>query len=1164
MKPIKLKIKGLNSFIDEQIIDFERLTDKGLFGIFGPTGSGKSTVLDGITLALYGDVARKSSNYINTNCDRLNVSFEFQISGVDVRRYIVDREFRRKKDSGNPISGKCKIVDITDNEDEVLADKVGTVTKKVEEIIGLNLEDFTRTVVLPQGKFSEFLKLEGKERREMLERLFNLQKYGDNLSRKLSFQINKEKTENHVLIGQLTGYDDINEELFKEKEEELKLLNKNLKEIKDELEKIEENYKDSEELWNIQLELIEYKNKESKFKEKEEEIKRDIDKIRLGEAGSKVVPYIKSYENTIKELKDYKEELDNVKKSLSEIAIKKDKIQNVWNIAKDNKDNRLPDLILNEQKVLNSIEEKKLVLDIQKQINYLKLEIEKYNARNEEIQIKLKQLEEEKILKTNNIKNFEKNYDELRIDEMLKEKVQQGMLEEERYSNINSIVIKNKEKKALVEKENLETIENGKELRIKIDKKKDELKVKQGLLEELIKNCPGEQKDLLKLQELLVGNKEKWNRYNYLKKEIKIAKDEINDLKTQILKKKKDGLNLEKSLEKLKIKFNEATREHLAHKLREELKDGEICPVCGSTHHIKENINSIKLIDLKIIEDEIKNNESLIKVISEEITINETKVINFNEKILSSEEEIKKLGEEFKSNSPEELEENFAKLKESLENYTKEKEQLEKSINELKNEISIEDGKINELRAVVRTNNKQQEELEKEIKVNLDQLLKIENNLNILRQETLENNFKKKNDEIKEIEKQREKLAKVIKSNREELEKLSSGIEELNKESAFIKEKITKDSEELRGCEKNKEEKLYAIRNNVGNENDLDLLLNNIQNNIRLIKENFESADSNKNKIEKDFTDNNERLISISSKYEELNKRKQEDEVKLELAIENEGFNTLEDVKKNIIEHSELKKCKENVEIYKENVSKINGAIESLLRKINGRELTKEQWDEIRNLKEIKENKFKEVSEEKIKIEEELKNIGIKLDELKGLLDQKKKLDHKLALLGDLEKLFKGKRFVEFVAANQLKYVSIEASKRLKEITHGNYGLEVDEDGKFIIRDYKNGGAEREASTLSGGETFLASLALALALSAQIQLKGTAPLELFFLDEGFGTLDEDLLEVVMSSLERIHNEKLKVGIISHVESIKNRVPVKLIITPAESGIGGSKVKIERS
>lgn len=90
----------------------------------------------------------------------------------------------------------------------------------------------------------------------------------------------------------------------------------------------------------------------------------------------------------------------------------------------------------------------------------------------------------------------------------------------------------------------------------------------------------------------------------------------------------------------------------------------------------------------------------------------------------------------------------------------------------------------------------------------------------------------------------------------------------------------------------------------------------------------------------------------------------------------------------------------------------------------------------------------------------------------------------------------------------------------------------------------------------------MTSLALALSLSEEIQLKGTAPLELFFLDEGFGSLDENLLDVVMTSLERIHNEHLKVGIISHVESVKARVPVRLIVSPAQSGISGTKVEIE--
>lgn len=99
---------------------------------------------------------------------------------------------------------------------------------------------------------------------------------------------------------------------------------------------------------------------------------------------------------------------------------------------------------------------------------------------------------------------------------------------------------------------------------------------------------------------------------------------------------------------------------------------------------------------------------------------------------------------------------------------------------------------------------------------------------------------------------------------------------------------------------------------------------------------------------------------------------------------------------------------------------------------------------------------------------------------------------------------------------------------------------------------------------MSGGETFLTSLALALALSSQIQLKGSSPLEFFFLDEGFGTLDSELLDTVMTSLENLRSDRLSVGIISHVEELKNRVPIKLIVDPAVPGEGGSKIKIEYS
>ena len=1164
MKPIKLKIKGLNSFIEEQTIDFDKLTDRGFFGIFGPTGSGKSTILDGITLALYGNVSRKSSNYINTNCDRLNVYFEFQISGAEIKRYAIDREFRRKKD-GTINSGKCKIVDITNLEDEeVLADGVKTINKRVEEIIGLNLEDFTRTVVLPQGKFSEFLKLEGKDRRDMLERLFNLQQYGDNLSRKLNSKISKEKTDNNVLIGQLSGYDDISEDKLKEKEETLEEFTKSLGILKSELKIIEKNYKENEEIWKLQLELIEYKDKEKILEEKEVEINKDIEKIKLGESGAKVIPYIDAFENTIKEFNKNEIELNRFKLAIDKIKEEKEKIEMIWTTAKGNKENKLPKFMIDEQKIKDAIEEKKLIDVIQNKINILKSEVKELDVNSKKIQSELINIDTEIKNKSKEIKKDEKTYDNLKIDEVIKEKIQQGIIAEDKLTNVKVIITKDIEKKNFLEKENNETIIKGKTLKDIIEKVNKDLEENQNQYDYLLKNSPGEPKDLVNLNQLIVENDQKWKIYDKSNHEIKACKDEMKSLNIEIINKKEEGKKQEEELEKIKNKQKEIMRENLAQTLREELNEGEVCPVCGSTHHINENIKIVEILDLNDIEEEIKNKENLIKGVNNNVIQNETKVTNFNEKIRSSEEEIKKLGTAFKETPLEKLKDEFINLQNNLEKYTKEKDKLEKNINNLRNKINIKNGEINELRAIVRTNQRQIGDLEKNIKDNTEELNNLENSISSLKLEIKVNDFKQKNEEIKTIENEREKLSKIVKENRKLVESLEIKKEKSNNELNLIKEKLVKDNADLNGYEKNKEEKLESIKNKVNDEKDLDSLLNKVQKSIKNINEEFQYAENDKNKIEKDFTDCNEKLIATISKDKELSKRKKDQEAQLEVAIDSEGFNSLDDVKKNLIEKDEIDKYKEKVESYKNNISKVRGTIESLLKKIDGKELIKEDYEKIKVLRNEKENEVNEVNENKIKIDEELKNIKSKLNEQKDLLEKKKKLEHKLALLSDLEKLFKGKKFVEFVAANKLKYVSIEASKRLKEITHGNYGLEVDENGRFIIRDYKNGGAKRDATTLSGGETFLASLALALALSAQIQLKGTAPLELFFLDEGFGTLDDELLEVVLSSLERIHNEKLKVGIISHVEVIKNRVPVKLIITPAECGKGGSKVKIERS
>ncbi|WP_281280424.1 SbcC/MukB-like Walker B domain-containing protein, partial [Paenibacillus koleovorans] len=192
----------------------------------------------------------------------------------------------------------------------------------------------------------------------------------------------------------------------------------------------------------------------------------------------------------------------------------------------------------------------------------------------------------------------------------------------------------------------------------------------------------------------------------------------------------------------------------------------------------------------------------------------------------------------------------------------------------------------------------------------------------------------------------------------------------------------------------------------------------------------------------------------------------------------------------------------------------------------------------------------------------DLEDVEAKHTKWSGLERSRIELETKLARMAKLQSVLRGNAFVEYVAEEQLTVVSRDASQRLGALTGQRFAIEVDSTGGFLIRDDWNGGVKRPVSTLSGGETFLASLALALALSAQIQLKGKYPLEFFFLDEGFGTLDQELLESVIGALEKLHLERLTVGVISHVPELRARLPRRLIVSPAGTAGGGSRVTLE--
>ena len=153
-----------------------------------------------------------------------------------------------------------------------------------------------------------------------------------------------------------------------------------------------------------------------------------------------------------------------------------------------------------------------------------------------------------------------------------------------------------------------------------------------------------------------------------------------------------------------------------------------------------------------------------------------------------------------------------------------------------------------------------------------------------------------------------------------------------------------------------------------------------------------------------------------------------------------------------------------------------------------------------------------------------------------------------IAVLDVLGTELRADHFVDFVIQETLDVLAVHASKELLRISDDRYSL-VSDEGEFSVIDHVNADEKRSVKTLSGGETFMASLSLALALSKHVSdLAGEglgARLEAVFIDEGFGSLDPETLEEVIDALERLREDDLLIGVISHVPALAERIRVGL-------------------
>jgi exonuclease SbcC len=154
----------------------------------------------------------------------------------------------------------------------------------------------------------------------------------------------------------------------------------------------------------------------------------------------------------------------------------------------------------------------------------------------------------------------------------------------------------------------------------------------------------------------------------------------------------------------------------------------------------------------------------------------------------------------------------------------------------------------------------------------------------------------------------------------------------------------------------------------------------------------------------------------------------------------------------------------------------------------------------------------------------------------------------------ELGRLLGASGFQQWLLEEALDELVDGASARLEQLSSGQFSLERRE-RDFMVRDHRNADELRSVRTLSGGETFLASLSLALALAdnvAALSAEGAPKLESIFLDEGFGTLDAETLEVVAAAIEELGASGRMVGIVTHIHELAERLPTRFEVSKGPS------------
>lgn len=1220
MQILKLSFENINSLKGAWTIDFQAPDFRsGIFAIVGPTGSGKTTILDAICLALYGhtprigSITQNANEVMNRDCDSCRSSLEFQtLSG----RYRATWSQKKQKNFdktgkyGQVVSTMEKFEDgcwipITDGS------KVTSKKQEVQKIIGLSFDQFKRSVMLSQGDFAAFLKSKPNERAQTLEQITGTQIYSL-LSTKVYDLAEEQKKLFEDKQREVELSPVLDDAVVLTKQEQLKGITEEAKVLETQISKIEKESRWISETAELRNQFLRVKAELERLKENRNEFFRKENVVRLAEHAQNILPIFNTLidkqslrEDSIKEKSAAENELVNAIKSLKEKDFNfkaAEEALNNENLQKPKKLALFSQIEFLDAEISPLIKSSRLA-----QEEKIKLENETSDCKDHLNKAKedIRKLEEDRekrdLERKEDIKGafLYQRKDELRDCKITAETLSAALADAEGKADKASETVKSQEKEAEA-------------LRIRKEKIASVIEADKVLLKEAEKRLSeildGKTLDELTQEQL------SFSEQIPLLEAVKSALKAVCDQKEEIVRQedvmqrdsaeldnwssKKEGYEKEiqsltsrqEELEAL-VQIDELT------KVRAELKEGEPCPVCGSLEHpfaanlppevatakerlavVKEESTDLqknqKEADRKIdvLKDRILVSEKRLKELrknldlaEEELTLKcgragltregvteeaaavlitkkesllidikkriakardaESKAAAAKEKIAGTTEELHRAEMVF-SNAQTKFESAKSLLAQAQTGREKARTELEQFWRKTAKEYGsvITDGELfahnPELFKRWIAKAAKYEEL-------LESCREIENSLAIKKGtlpglvesvERLEKSSREKSDQAAELQTelktkqlQRDKLfgTKLVEIERKAYERLLSQLAEA-KDQAY--ENLSK----ARSVQAAAEQRLKTAEQRSA-EAEKNLLSAKTEWTDALKKEKFESEEDWRrarldseaiNALHKEITDYKGQSRSAADRFSEADKK--------------------------LAEKESQKLTDKSLEVLEAEKREASAEKEKLL----------EQKGELQ--KELKTDE-----------EARIKRAGIE--------DELKKLKHQVAVWDRLNTLVgsssgdKYRRYVQsLVLLTLLKNANVELTK-----LHSRYRLAKgggDMEIKVIDSDLAD--QERPTDNLSGGETFIVSLALALGLAQMAS--NNVRIDSLFLDEGFGTLDDDSLEKALNALSSLNAQGKTVGLISHVDQIKERIPSKIVVKrsaqPGVSRLEGAGVK----